>query len=84
MCGITGIFDRSGAPADRALLNRMTSVIQHRGPDGAGEFCDREVALGHRRLSIIDVDGGSQPIGNEDGHLQVVFNGEIYNFVELR
>jgi asparagine synthase (glutamine-hydrolysing) len=84
MCGITGILDRSGAPADRSLLTRMTSVIQHRGPDGAGELFDGEVALGHRRLSIIDVDGGSQPIGNEDGRLQVVFNGEIYNFVELR
>jgi asparagine synthase (glutamine-hydrolysing) len=62
----------------------MTSAISHRGPDGEGRFVDREVGLGHRRLSIIDVEGGAQPIGNEDGSLQIVFNGEIYNFVELR
>ncbi|ULA68470.1 MAG: Asparagine synthetase (glutamine-hydrolyzing) [Nitrospira sp.] len=62
----------------------MTSAIYHRGPDGEGQFVDREVGLGHRRLSIIDVEGGGQPIGNEDGSLQIVFNGEIYNCVELR
>ncbi|HEY5705676.1 MAG TPA: asparagine synthase (glutamine-hydrolyzing) [Terrimicrobiaceae bacterium] len=84
MCGICGIFDRSGSPVDGSLLDRMTSVIRHRGPDGDGRFIDREIGLGHRRLSIIDVEGGSQPIPNEDGTLQVVFNGEIYNFVELR
>jgi len=71
-------------PVNRETLVRMNSVIQHRGPDGEGEFVDREVALGHRRLSIIDVGGGGQPIGNEDGRIQVVFNGEIYNFIELR
>lgn len=58
--------------------------MRHRGPDGTGHFIDREIGLGHRRLSIIDLEGGSQPIGNEDNTLQVVFNGEIYNFVELR
>jgi len=84
MCGICGIFDRSGTPIDRAVLDRMSSVIRHRGPDGEGKFVDGEVGLGHRRLSIIDVAGGSQPIGNEEGNLQVIFNGEIYNFVELR
>ncbi len=62
----------------------MSSVITHRGPDGEGEFFDQEVGLSHRRLSIIDVDGGTQPIENEDGSIQVVFNGEIYNFIELR
>src|SRR5262249_38658169 len=67
-----------------ALLDRMTSSIRHRGPDGSGKFIDRSVGLGHRRLSIIDVAGGDQPIANEDGTLQVVFNGEIYNFIELR
>lgn len=84
MCGICGIFDRSGAPVDGTTLNGMIAVLEHRGPDGRGELIDGEVGLGHRRLSIIDVDGGAQPIGNEDGRLQVVFNGEIYNFVELR
>lgn len=84
MCGITGIFDRSGAPADRELLTRMTEALAHRGPDGSGSFVHQEAALGHRRLSIIDVEGGAQPMANADGSVQVVFNGEIYNFVELR
>jgi asparagine synthase (glutamine-hydrolysing) len=78
------MFNRAGSPADRVLLGRMMAVLRHRGPDGEGELVDGEVGLGHLRLSIIDVAGGSQPIGNEDGTLQVVFNGEIYNFVELR
>ncbi|WP_413936192.1 asparagine synthase (glutamine-hydrolyzing) [Nitrospira sp. BLG_1] len=84
MCGFCGIFDRSGSPIDKTLLREMSFVISHRGPDGEGLFVDREVGLGHRRLSIIDVDGGAQPITNEDGSLQIVFNGEIYNFIELR
>ena len=62
----------------------MCSRITHRGPDGYGTFLDAHAALGHRRLSIIDLAGGAQPIGNEDGSLQVVFNGEIYNYLELR
>lgn len=84
MCGIFGIFDRKGKPVERDLLERLTSMLRHRGPDGRGYFSDKEIGLGHRRLSIIDVDGGAQPIGNEDGSLQIVFNGEIYNFLELR
>lgn len=84
MCGVVGIFDTTGKPIDRGLLERMTSALQHRGPDGQGYFVDGAIGLGHRRLSIIDVEGGAQPIGNEDGSLQIVFNGEIYNFVELR
>lgn len=84
MCGICGIFDRSGHAVEQPLLGRMMSVLRHRGPDGEGTFIEREVGLGHLRLSIIDVGGGSQPIDNEDGRLQVVFNGEIYNFIELR
>jgi asparagine synthase (glutamine-hydrolysing) len=84
MCGICGIFDQSGKPVDPSLLEAMTAIIRHRGPDGEGRLADGEVGLGHRRLSIIDVGGGAQPIGNEDGTLQIVFNGEIYNFVELR
>ena len=84
MCGITGIFHTDGRTADRDLLERMTEVVRHRGPDGAGSFLANGVGLGHRRLSIIDLAGGSQPIENEDGTVQVVFNGEIYNFIELR
>ena len=84
MCGICGIFDFTGNLIDQEIIRRMNSAIVHRGPDGEGEFFDKEVGLGHRRLSIIDVGGGGQPIGNEDGSIQVVFNGEIYNFIELR
>ncbi|MGC3956814.1 MAG: hypothetical protein QM813_02270 [Verrucomicrobiota bacterium] len=84
MCGICGVFDLKGLPISREVLDDMTNIIRHRGPDGDGRFVDGEVGLGHRRLSIIDLGGGAQPIGNEDGKLQIVFNGEIYNFVELR
>lgn len=84
MCGICGMFERQGGAADPVRLRRMNRTLRHRGPDGEGEYLDGEIALGHRRLSIIDVGGGGQPIGNEDGQLQIVFNGEIYNFIELR
>jgi asparagine synthase (glutamine-hydrolysing) len=84
MCGIVGIFDRKGSPIDRALLSRMTDVIRHRGPDGEGSFTAPGVGISMRRLSIIDLEGGSQPLSNEDGSLQIVFNGEIYNYIELR
>jgi len=84
MCGICGIFDRSGAPVDAEDLARMSASLLHRGPDGNGSFLDREIGLGHRRLSIIDLVGGAQPLASDDQMLQVVFNGEIYNFVELR
>lgn len=84
MCGICGIYDRSGKPVLQDALARMNSAIGHRGPDGEGQYLNGNVALGHRRLSIIDLEGGTQPMGNEDDSIQVVFNGEIYNFVELR
>jgi len=84
MCGICGVFQSSGEPVERELVERMTSAIQHRGPDGSGYYISGEVGLGHRRLSIIDLAGGAQPISNEDNSLFVVFNGEIYNFIELR
>ena len=84
MCGFCGIFNHSETPIDGVLLEGMISTMTHRGPDGAGRLLGRMVGLGHRRLSIIDVEGGAQPLGNEDGNLQIVFNGEIYNFVELR
>lgn len=82
MCGITG-FVGEGTRDD---LERMTRVISYRGPDGEGYFFDARqgIGLGHRRLSIIDVAGGGQPIFNEDGNVAVIFNGEIYNFKKLR
>lgn len=84
MCGICGVFDRSGAPVARELIQKMSSALRHRGPDGDGEYVQNDIGLGHRRLSIIDLAGGGQPITNEDGTLQIIFNGEIYNYLELR
>ncbi len=83
MCGICGIARRTGA-VDRAELEAMAATLEHRGPDSDGFLVDAEVGLGARRLSIIDLDGGDQPIANEDGTVHVVQNGEIYNHEELR
>ncbi len=84
MCGIVGIFDRSGRrPIDAGLLKRMSDAIAHRGPDGEGFHIEPGVGLGHRRLAIIDVSRGHQPIYNETGDVGIVFNGEIYNFEEI-
>ena len=84
MCGIAGYLTSGRGSQDRSVLNTMCDRIAHRGPDGYGEFFEGDVALGHRRLSIIDVSGGAQPMGNEDGTVTVIFNGEIYNYKELR
>ena len=85
MCGIYGLVDLSAFEADyRESLSRMGGVIAHRGPDDEGHYMGRGVALGMRRLSIIDVAGGHQPISNEDETIWLVLNGEIYNFEELR
>lgn len=84
MCGICGILNFDRRAVDQSTLTSMCDAMRHRGPDGEGQLVDRHLGLGHRRLSIIDVGGGAQPIGNEDGAIQVVFNGEIYNFIELR
>jgi asparagine synthase (glutamine-hydrolysing) len=84
MCGIAGIVDLVGsAEPDRTALRRMTDAILHRGPDAGGEHFEPGAALGHRRLSIIDVATGQQPLTNEDGRVVVTYNGEIYNFREL-
>src|SRR5262245_64399723 len=85
MCGIAGILysDQSG-PVERPLLKAMGDSIAHRGPDAEGFWVGPGIGLVHRRLSIIDLGGGDQPIGNEDGSIQVVFNGEIYNYQALR
>lgn len=85
MCGIAGILNLDGAPfADRTRLERMGESMVHRGPDGHGYFMSGPVGLVHRRLSIIDLEGGAQPMFNEDSSIVVVFNGEIYNHRELR
>lgn len=85
MCGICGKlnFDKEES-VDLGLLTRMMELIHHRGPDAGGKFCSGSIALGHRRLSIIDLSTGAQPMSNEDGTVWVVYNGEIYNFIELR
>jgi asparagine synthase (glutamine-hydrolysing) len=84
MCGIVGIFDCNGQrDIDRALLDRMNQTQFHRGPDEGGLHVEPGVGLGHRRLSIIDLSSGQQPLFNEDGSVVVTYNGEIYNFPEL-
>jgi asparagine synthase (glutamine-hydrolysing) len=85
MCGICGAvnFDPKGR-IEKEYVTGMMSKLRHRGPDDEGLFCDDKVALGHRRLSIIDLDGGRQPIFNEDRSVCIVVNGEIYNYKELR
>jgi asparagine synthase (glutamine-hydrolysing) len=85
MCGICGIVNFSATePVAHYVIQRMADVQSHRGPDDAGYFFDDGVGLGHRRLSIIDISGGRQPMFNEDGSVVAVFNGEIYNFAEVR
>ncbi len=85
MCGISGIFHFDPDRAiDEPVLKRMTDIISHRGPDGSGFYIENNLGLGHRRLSIIDLVTGDQPMYSSDGNVIVVFNGEIYNFIELR
>ncbi len=85
MCGICGICASGNSDGiELRTLEAMSDALSHRGPDGNGLFLKSCVALGHRRLSIIDLAGGGQPMSNDDGSLTVVFNGEIYNYVELR
>ena len=84
MCGIAGILHLNGGPVSEDEISSMVRSMSHRGPDGEGTRIDGNVGIGHRRLSIIDPEGGRQPIGNEDGSVWITCNGEIYNFVELR
>ena len=85
MCGICGIFVPGGrSPEDADAVGAMMNALNHRGPDGDGILAENEVVLGHRRLAIIDLEGGYQPLLNETSDIAVVFNGEIYNYRELR
>ena len=85
MCGIVGILNLENQhPISEELLTRMISIIRHRGPDESGIYVDDQVGLGHARLSIIGLEGGCQPISNEDCSLWIVYNGEIFNYIELK
>ena len=85
MCGICGVYNmQSGEPVARALIEQMTALIDHRGPDDSGFHLDDNLALGFARLSIIDLSGGHQPMCNETGDVWVIFNGEIWNYKALR
>src|SRR5947209_2436513 len=85
MCGIAGIWERSGRPVDRDGLERMSAILRHRGPDGSGLHVDGEVGLANRRLAIVDPSpAGDQPMGLPERGLWLTYNGEIHNYVELR
>src|SRR5512136_2574660 len=85
MCGIVGTLNLTeAAPIQEATLRQMLAMLRHRGPDQFGIYLDSQVGLGNARLSIIDLSSGQQPIANEDQTLWIVFNGEIFNYVELR
>ncbi|MFZ5998420.1 MAG: asparagine synthase (glutamine-hydrolyzing) [Nitrospirota bacterium] len=84
MCGICGSYSLLGEYAARQDVEKMTATMRHRGPDGSGVYIKGPLGLGHRRLSIIDIEGGSQPMTNETNEIYLVFNGEIYNYIELR
>src|SRR5262249_49099847 len=84
MCGIAGIVEVGGRPLGPALVRELCAGVGRRRPDDEGYYVNGHVALGQRRLAILDVTGGRQPMSNEDGSVWVTFNGEIYNFQELR
>ena len=85
MCGFAGIASASvNEKVDKRIVHKMSELLYHRGPDDSGFYFDSGIGIGHRRLSIIDVSGGNQPLSNEDRSVWVSFNGEIYNFQELK
>lgn len=84
MCGIAGVFSRDGHAVDRDIIKRMTALIAHRGPDDEGYFFDENIGLGHKRLSIIDLSTGRQPMFNAAGTRLILYNGEVYNYREIR
>src|SRR5688500_16446081 len=83
MCGIAGVINFGGQPVDESRLRVMRDTLRHRGPDGEGLWSEGPVGLAHRRLSIVDVAGGAQPM-TVDGNAWLIFNGEIYNHPELK
>ncbi|MFM2151331.1 MAG: Asparagine synthetase 1, partial [Pseudomonadota bacterium] len=85
MCGIVGLFGWSLPPrAEAVLLRRMVAAVAHRGPDAQDVLAGGGIALGHARLSIVDIGGGAQPMRDETGQVAIAFNGEVFNHVELR
>ncbi len=84
MCGICGVIERPGEKLDDSLLREMNDLLRHRGPDGEGRYIEDNVGIANRRLAIIDVKGGQQPIESPDGRYRIVYNGEVYNYKELR
>ena len=84
MCGICGIVSTTGRDVDPDLVRRASDTLHHRGPDHGGYYVEGIVGLANRRLAIIDLAGGDQPLSNEDGSVQVIQNGEIYNHRELQ
>ena len=84
MCGVCGMVSVKGPPVDPQVLDSMNQTLFHRGPDSGGMFVNGRVGLAARRLAIIDLAGGDQPITNEDRSIHVVHNGEIYNYREIR
>src|SRR2546423_8585830 len=85
MCGIVGVVELDGRPASPEVVQRMTAQLRHRGPDGEGVHVDGPVGLGNRRLAILDLsDAGAQPMLNDAGDVALTYNGEVYNFRELR
>src|SRR5262249_35713328 len=84
MCGIAGIVTSEAGALDADRVTAMTAMLSHRGPNDHGVHVEAQAALGHTRLSIVDLAGGRQPMTNDDGSLWITFNGEIFNYVELR
>jgi len=84
MCGITAVYNKNRIPVHPEVMRNMTQILSHRGPDDEGIYTDGHVGLGFRRLSIIDLEHGAQPFGNDSGQVWLIFNGEIYNYRELR
>ncbi|GGF90743.1 asparagine synthase (glutamine-hydrolyzing) [Paenibacillus abyssi] len=84
MCGFVGLYNKNQVPVNEEVLQKMTDIVYHRGPDDEGTFTDGYVGLGFRRLSILDIEHGAQPLANESQDVCLVFNGEIYNYLELK